>query len=187
MKKTALIAKLILFILTLASFIGSAVFAWVAFVERTQPIMLYSGKLTAEAKLFQLVDPNYDGEDPLNEYTEITSAIHFQKVVPGQIFTFRLEVKNAGTVPAHLKVVLALAASSNANLLDVMHIVYDAPKAVDRALTNSTLFEEIVVNVGATYTFNFQIVVTEFAGNFASNQFVVIENLIVTLDQIQNL
>ena len=43
MKKTALIAKLILFILTLASFLGSAVFAWVAFVERTQPIMLYSG------------------------------------------------------------------------------------------------------------------------------------------------
>ena len=50
--------------------------------------------------IFQLVDPNYDGEDPINEYTEITSANSFSKgLVPVKfLFAFKLVVKNAGTV-----------------------------------------------------------------------------------------
>ena len=63
-----------LFILTLSAFLGSAIFAWVSFVDKSQPIMLYSGRLNAEAKLFILDDPNFDGEDVNNEYTEITNA-----------------------------------------------------------------------------------------------------------------
>ena len=92
--------------------------------------MLYSGRLISDAKLFLLDDPDYDGTDPNNEFTEITSSYHFTQVQPGQVFTFKLEVTNLGTIPAHLKVNLNIAAASNSNLLNVMHIVYTSPVTV---------------------------------------------------------
>ncbi|HHX76213.1 MAG TPA: hypothetical protein GX698_02410 [Acholeplasmataceae bacterium] len=186
MKRTTFIVRIVLFILTLSAFLGSAVFAWVAFVEKTQPIMLYSGGLTAEAKLFILEDPDYDGEDINNEYTQIVSAYHLTRVQPGQIFTFKLEVTNIGTIPAHLKVNLEIDATSNSNLLDVMHIAYTSPMNVNQSLSSMMLFESEYIDKSETYVFYFNIVITEFVGNSLKGDAVIIKHLEIVLDQIQN-
>lgn len=189
MKKSTFIVRIVLFVLTLSAFFGSAVFAWVAFVERSQPIMLYSGRLVAEAKLFVLEDPDYDGIDPNNiyTYTEITSAYHLTKVQPGQILSFKLEVKNSGSIPAHLKVFLEIDAASESDLLDEMHIQYTQPLNVNQSLESMLLFDEVYVEKSETYVFYFQMIVTEFVGNSLSGDAVIIKHLEVTLDQIQNL
>lgn len=187
MKKTTFIAKILLFILTLSAFLGSAIFAWVSFVDKSQPIMLYSGRLNAEAKLFILEDPNYDGEDVNNEYTEITNAYQISHVQPGQIYSFKLEVNNTGTIPAHLKVFLEIDDTSNEGLLDVIHIAFNEPFYMNQRLESMYLFEEQPILKLETYVFYFNIVITEFLGNVYSGQSVVIKNLIITLDQIQDL
>lgn len=187
MKKSTFIVRIVLFVLTLSAFFGSAVFAWVAFVERSQPIMLYSGRLVAEAKLFVLEDPDYDGTDPNNIYTEITSAYHLTKVQPGQVFSFKLEVKNSGSIPAHLKVFLEIDAASESDLLDVINIAYTQPLNVNQSLESMLLFDEVYVEKSETYVFYFQMIVTEFVGNSLSGDAVIIKHLEVTLDQIQNL
>lgn len=187
MKKTTFIAKILLFILTLSAFLGSAIFAWVSFVDKSQPIMLYSGRLNAEAKLFILDDPNFDDEDVNNEYTEITNAYQISHVQPGQIYSFKLEVKNTGTIPAHLKVFLEIDDTSNEGLLDVIHIAFNEPIYMNQRLESMYLFEEQPILKLETYVFYFNIVITEFLGNVYSGQSVVIKNLIITLDQIQDL
>lgn len=186
MKKATFIVRIILFFLTFSAFLGSAVFAWVAFVEKTQPIMLYSGRLQSTARLYILDDPDFDGIDPNNNYTEIISAYQFSNLKPGQVFTFKLEVDNVGTIDAYLSVYLEIDSLSNIDLLDVINITYTAPINTNQSLNSMFLFEEELIQKSETYVFFFQIVATEMLGNNLRGQFFTIKNLVVRLDQIRN-
>lgn len=190
MKKTVVI-RIVLFLLTLISFLTTTVFAWSTFVQRTQPIMFYSGRLSVEAKLFQLVDPNYDGIDLDDEYVEITESYEFTKLVPGQVFSFKIEVTNNGNIPGYLKLAMFINDVASSQFLDVMELSYENPETND-LIVNSLSYENLffqnkylVSGVQNKYTFYFKLHVKPELGNSLKSQGLIIEKFVVTLDQIK--
>lgn len=111
-KKTLLLISLIItFILTAST----VVFAWFTVVEKTQPILIYSGSLKLEAELFEISDT----EIP------ITSSYDFGMVVPGDIYKFRLDLVNLGTLDANLAVKITLTNNLSATLRNFFVLNYD--------------------------------------------------------------
>lgn len=184
--RKVVVLRAIMFMFTLIAFLTSAVFAWMTFSEQTQPILIYHGNIKEFIEVYQLVDPNYDGEDPNNQYTQLIGPKVFTNVIPGQIYAFKLEVTNLGTIPAHLKVELNLDLSSDSDLKAVIKITYDNPIQTDMFLENNMLlFDEIVLNPEQTYVFHFKIHITGDIGNTFKGKSLIIKNLTITLDQIQ--
>ncbi|WP_162163950.1 hypothetical protein [Acholeplasma hippikon] len=152
--------------------------------------MFYSGRLNVEAKLYQLIDANYDGEDPNNEYIEITEAYEFTKLVPGQVFSFKIEMTNAGTIPGYLKLEMALNSLSNSDVFQHLLIEYNYPEEnlVSQNIDyNMLFFQNKYLNPGLanTYTFYFNIKVKPELGNNFKSLDLVIDKFIVTLDQVE--
>lgn len=185
MQKKALTAKIILFILTIIIFTSSAVFAWVAFVERTQPIILYSGKLSAQATLYQLIDPDFDGEDPSNNYLEINQSYDFYKIIPGQVYAFKLVIVNTGTITSNLSIEMLLGYQSDPTVKDNILITYEDPIIRTQSLDSMMLFNEYELEASGTYTFYFKMIMTEFIGNSHKNDILTIQRFVIVLDQIQ--
>ncbi|MFA6378045.1 MAG: hypothetical protein WCW63_05380 [Acholeplasmataceae bacterium] len=184
--KRAILLKSIMFAFTLIAFLTSAIFAWMTFSEQTQSIILYHGNIKEFIEFYQLIDPDYDGEDINDQYMQITSPKVFSNVTPGQIYAFKLEVTNQGTIPAHLSVELNLSATSDLALKEVMKITYTSPTDEDSYLEDSMLlFDFIVLEVDQTYTFYFNIIISGDMGNTFKNKSLIIENLTIRLDQIQ--
>ncbi len=87
MKKLNLALAITSIILTLLV-ISTLVYAWFGIIEKTQPIIIYSGKINLKADLYQIVD-----EDDI-----LIDEISFSNVVPGDKFYYKLVVKNQGTI-----------------------------------------------------------------------------------------
>ncbi len=81
------------------------VFAWFNFSSRTPPIIINLGELKLEAKLY-----NDDTDE------EITSALHFYNLVPGDEFDYRLELKNIGNLAGILNATFTFGASDESLL-----------------------------------------------------------------------
>lgn len=80
-------------------------FAWFSMIEYTKPIVITTGSLKAEAKLYRGIDSDLDGILDNDEYEEITEGgITFANIIPGQIYTFKLYVQNKGTIDGELTV-----------------------------------------------------------------------------------
>lgn len=184
--KKLLIIKLVMFILTLIMFISSLVFAWTALIKTSDPLMIYSGRIDTIARLYQLYDPDHDGEDENNQYYELTTAVTFNQVIPGEIYSFKLEIRNIGTVPAMLSVDLVLDESSDLSLIEHVHLVYGTPVSLSQPLTyNMLLFNEIYIDPYEVYVFYFQVAIQSTLGNLHQNEQFVIKHLHIRLDQIQ--
>lgn len=190
MKKTAIV-RILLFVLTLVSFLGSAVFAWSTFVQRTQPIMFYSGRLNVDAKLYKLIDLNYDGIDEDNVYEEVTESFVFTRLVPGQIFSFKIEMTNQGTIPGFLKLEMLMNELSDSDIFEYIELRYidiETEEMIEENLDYSMMFfQNKDLNPGSsnTYTFYFQMKVKGELGNNFKSVDLVIEKFIITLDQIE--
>ncbi len=104
--KRQLILIIISIVLTGATLI-TAVFAWFTHSNAEQSIVFSTGTIEVEAELYQANDPDCDGVfDPATAYQLKTSAIEINNVVSGQIYSFKLVVKNQGTIPGSLKITL---------------------------------------------------------------------------------
>lgn len=95
MRKQKLILMSISFLIMIMS-LSMVVYAWFTIVERTQEIIIFSGKIETSATLYEIKSDN--------TRTEITNSYEFMDVIPGDQFNFVLKIKNEGTIPGTLLV-----------------------------------------------------------------------------------
>lgn len=103
MKKGIGFIILSIFIMLVAASV--TVYAWFGLIEKTQPIIIYSGTVELEALLY---DSNED---------QITEAITITNVVPGDEYEYTLIIRNLGTIPSKLTVDFSFL-TENPNLKD---------------------------------------------------------------------
>lgn len=97
----------------------SSVFGWFATGHKNHVVIFTTGNLEAEATLYQADDPDFDGVFLDSDYQVKTSDILIENVVSNQIYSFKLVVKNKGTLPGsltiNLKDILFLDDNNNPN------------------------------------------------------------------------
>ncbi|MDD4000561.1 MAG: hypothetical protein PHX62_06690, partial [Bacilli bacterium] len=126
-RKFRIIRLLIMLFSTLTLFIFVA-FAWYASYEKTEPIVINTGSLKAQCIFYRGIDSNLDGILDENTYEEIEEEdLTFSYVIPGQIYTFKLSIKNAGTVAGFLSVSIADIITDEEELLPYFNVEFSAP------------------------------------------------------------
>ena len=101
MKKTNIKSNIILLVFALVFFVGTT-YAWFVMTQTNivDDLVINMGGLTGEAYLYIGNDENRDGvleEIDGKTYTltdQNESVLTFDKCIPGDVFTFRLEIKN---------------------------------------------------------------------------------------------
>lgn len=166
------IIPIISFILILLISTMSIVFAWFSIVEKTQEILIYSGKIKIEANLYQIID---------EEEIEINEKIIFNKVIPKDQFQFKLVIKNIGTIPGNLNVDIEVK-TNNDQLLDYFKLQYDSNL---KKLETMKLIEneQLMNNNEKIITFNISVDETLTINNL--NNYVTIEKIYLSLEQIR--
>lgn len=85
----------------------TTIFAWFAFLNTEQSIIFTTGKVEVLADLYQANDLDFDGVFDESDYELKTEAININNAVSGQIYSFKLVVKNIGTIPGKLTITLS--------------------------------------------------------------------------------
>ena len=158
MKKNGTIIIILSFLIMVVA-IFTAVYAWFSLVEKTQPIIIYSGKIELNAKL-------YDEDD--NEINSLT----IDKVVPGDVFNYKLVIKNEGTILGNLETVFNFKVSNN-NLksfiifdIDDLNLNNDSTTFVSSSYTYlNQLDKDDVITIYFSITISEDLELTDLSGN----------------------
>ncbi|HOA79124.1 MAG TPA: hypothetical protein PKO39_06710 [Bacilli bacterium] len=162
------------------------VLAWFMVSEKTEPVVITTGALRAQCNLYYGLDSDFDGELDDGTYAEITTAgIEFTNVIPGQIYTYRLVVRNKGTVDGILSISINDIIATAAGMYEGFSVSFTDPETKDLAFVNGDLelFTELFLAEGDTYEFNFLIKINETISAEFRYESLTITNFIVRLDQ----
>ena len=162
------------------------VLAWFMVSEKTEPVVITTGALRARCNLYYGLDSDFDGELDDGTYAEITTAgIEFTNVIPGQIYTYRLVVRNMGTVDGILSISINDIIATAAGMYERFSVSFTDPETKDLAFVNGDLelFTELFLAEGDTYEFNFLIKINETISAEFRYESLTITNFIVRLDQ----
>ena len=89
--------------------------------------------------LYYGLDSDFDGELDDGTYAEITTAgIGFTNVIPGQIYTYRLVVRNMGTVDGILSISINDIIAT-AGMYEGFSVSFTDPETKDLAFVNGDL------------------------------------------------
>lgn len=192
MKQRGVLKSLIVFSLVLALF-SLASYAWIIATFKSDPIIVESGTLIAEAQLFEAEDSNQDGIlDAGPVYTEITTGFMiFADVIPGQTYTYRIIVSNIGTTDGFLTIKATEIDPSDDALFNLLQLNYTNPTngdniELDLNTTSHTLFSDLLVESNTQYTMDFTIYIKPTIDNTLHNAHISIGHFEVILNQIEN-
>lgn len=166
-----IIISTLIFVVSLTT----TVFAWFSLVEKTQPIIIYSGSVELEVHL-------YDSDN--NEINDI----NYTKVVPGDVYNFKLTVKNLGSIRSDLDVKFNLLASNNLK----NYITFNISDTETPAFSDSTTFTsasytyENILTYQQEVTINFSVTISgdiELT-DLSLNDLIEITSIEITLEQI---
>ena len=165
-KWLAFLTLLIIFLIT----VTSVVFAWFTLVQKTQAIFIYSATIKLNAEL-------YDSQG-----AEVTTAINFSNVVPGDEFAFSLMVENYGNLDGDL-IVEFMFDTNNLVLMDYFAIELVEPYELKTFNEGFTINDEVLKATFKTY--NFKVIVSPTLTLEQINQadFIEISHLKITLQQ----
>lgn len=166
MKKSSVSLIIISFLLIVAS-LGAVLYAWFGLVEKTQPILIYSGKIELTAIL-------YDEEE--NEINNIL----IDKVIPGDVFTYTLDVKNKGTILGNLDLLYTFDISSNLKDYIEFSINDNTLEIVDGEYLYQTTLDK---NESKTITFSIKIHEDLEISMLTENDKIIIESIFINLIQ----
>jgi len=169
-------------------------FAWFDLTKETKPIIINTGSLRLDSKLFFGIDTNYDGVLDDNQYTEVTEGgIEFTNVTPGQIYTFKMFVQNKGTIPGELSITINDLTYVDQDILQGFSLEYKNPqtqevviKGFDEAVDNDLMMvDKFLLDKQEIIEIDFQIRITSKVGNNNQNEKLIITNYVITLNQTQ--
>ena len=102
MKETKNLRNSALLLLLSTLFLIGTTFAWVVMAQTNSvdPLIVSMGDISGEVKFYIGNDENRDGtleEDSNNSLYYLSDELKFNKCVPGDIFSFKLEINNTST------------------------------------------------------------------------------------------
>lgn len=194
MKKMSKITLLIIAMMLTMVLTIYITFAWFDLTKETKPIIINTGSLRLDSKLFFGIDTNYDGVLDDNQYTEVTEGgIEFTNVTPGQIYTFKMFVQNKGTIPGELSITINDLTYVDQDILQGFSLEYKNPqtqevviKGFDEAVDNDLMMvDKFLLDKQEIIEIDFQIRITSKVGNNNQNEKLIITNYVITLNQTQ--
>ena len=170
----------------------TTIFAWFAFVKTDQSIIFTTGKVEVLADLYQANDLDFDGIFDESDYELKTGPITINNVVSGQRYSFKLVIKNVGTIPGKLTVTLSHTGVETLNKAYTLH--YSNLDETNYSHTETSFPEgEFVVAEMASLTnisnenetvLLFQIFVNKNLTNAQHSQPFIISKITIDLEQI---
>lgn len=177
----------------------TTVFGWFALLDVRQSLIFTTGSLESEVEFYMANDPNYDGMFLEEDYVIKTDPIVMENVVSGQIFSFKLVIRNVGNIPGELTVTLKeplfLDGSDNpsSSLKEAYSFGYsdigetNYQHTYDVFPNSDTVFgyKNRVSNLDEDVVIYFQIIVTKKLTNTYYNHTLKIPSIEVRLDQLR--
>jgi len=185
MKKSVRLLQLILLAGSVFLLLGSVTYAWFSKVNQTNVITIDSASLKVEVDLYEA---GHSLTSPDNtDYNLVTESITFGRVIPGEVYHFKLVIRNTGSIPGNITV--------NINELDLEHSI-GLPEdlfifnilgtrqsiSIDN---DNLLFDNVEVDHGEEIELLFAIEVSGDASSDVTAEYLRIKHINVRLDQIQ--
>ena len=187
--KAKVIRLFIMFTFSLITLI-TVTFAWFIAIDKTDPIIIKSGTLKVSASLYIGLDTDEDGNVEESEYSIVEEPINLTNVLPGNIYYFKLEIENLGSVPGHLSVDAINIIYSDDIMKNTFKFDYVNPKSSEEETLfifdeEINLFENFVINKESSLQFYFKIIGDEIINTDMQGHSLKLSSFLITLDQIQ--
>lgn len=187
--KAKVIRLFIMFTFSLITLI-TVTFAWFIAIDKTDPIIIKSGTLKVSASLYIGLDTDEDGNVEESEYSIVEEPINLTNVLPGNIYYFKLEIENLGSVPGHLSVDAINIIYSDDIMKNTFKFDFVNPKSSEEETLfifdeEINLFEYFVINKESSLQFYFKIIGDEIINTDMQGHSLKLSSFLITLDQIQ--
>lgn len=187
--KAKVIRLFIMFTFSLITLI-TVTFAWFIAIDKTDPIIIKSGTLKVSASLYIGLDTDEDGNVEESEYSIVEEPINLTNVLPGNIYYFKLEIENLGSVPGHLSVDAINIIYSDDIMKNTFKFDFVNPKSSEEETLfifdeEINLFENFVINKESSLQFYFKIIGDEIINTDMQGHSLKLSSFLITLDQIQ--
>ena len=187
--KAKVIRLFIMFTFSLITLI-TVTFAWFIAIDKTDPIIIKSGTLKVSASLYIGLDTDEDGNVEESEYSIVEEPINLTNVLPGNIYYFKLEIENLGSVPGHLSVDAINIIYSDDIMKNTFKFDFVNPKSSEEETLfifdeEINLFENFVINKESSLQFYFKIIGDEIINTDMHGHSLKLSSFLITLDQIQ--
>jgi uncharacterized repeat protein (TIGR01451 family) len=162
-------------------------YAWFIMIKRTEPIVIQTGSLTTLCTFYYGIDSNYDGVLDDGAYEEImTENITFSNTAPGQVYTYKIVIKNTGSIPGFLNVTMNDIIATTPSMIDGFSLSFQnpLPKQFNQIDSNLTLFSDYILNENTTFDFVFQIRVKDTVSSALRFESLTIKHFTISLNQI---
>ena len=187
--KAKVIRLFIMFTFSLITLI-TVTFAWFIAIDKTDPIIIKSGTLKVSASLYIGLDTDEDGNVEESEYSIVEEPINLTNVLPGNIYYFKLEIENLGSVPGHLSVDAINIIYSDDIMKNTFKFDFVNPKSSEEETLfifdeEINLFEDFVIYKESSLQFYFKIIGDEIINTDMQGHSLKLSSFLITLDQIQ--
>ncbi|MCK9470984.1 MAG: hypothetical protein M0Q88_04445 [Bacilli bacterium] len=187
--KAKVIRLFIMFTFSLITLI-TVTFAWFIAIDKTDPIIIKSGTLKVSASLYIGLDTDEDGNVEESEYSIVEEPINLTNVLPGNIYYFKLEIENLGSVPGHLSVDAINIIYSDDIMKNTFKFDFVNPKSSEEETLfifdeEINLFEDFVIYKESSLQFYFRIIGDEIINTDMQGHSLKLSSFLITLDQIQ--
>ncbi|MFA7435340.1 MAG: hypothetical protein WC006_03125 [Bacilli bacterium] len=187
--KAKVIRLFIMFTFSLITLI-TVTFAWFIAIDKTDPIIIKSGTLKVSASLYIGLDTDEDGNVEESEYSIVEEPINLTNVLPGNIYHFKLEIENLGSVPGYLSVDAINIIYSDDIMKNTFKFDFVNPKSSEEETLfifdeEINLFEDFVIYKESSLQFYFRIIGDEIINTDMQGHSLKLSSFLITLDQIQ--
>lgn len=153
MKSRMKLLMLFSLLVLVAALTVATTYAWFMFNDSTGPIVITTGTIEVNASLYvENQDNNPKNNGTYDEYTDwkrVNTEFSFTNCSPGEIYVFKLVVKNSGTLDGHLKVALRNVYISNGHnendILNSLNAIYLNPTIGDDSFVTKNFKDNVVL------------------------------------------
>lgn len=169
-------------------------YAWFTVSEKSKPIIITTGSLRQTSSFWHGIDPDFDGIFGEDAYDKITKGGYLiENLTPGQIYSFKILVRNEGTVDGTVIITMNNIVADNELLLSGLTLRYIDPLTdlpVEKTLADNVnnkivLVENYVISgsFSEQFTFKFTIEANGTIPATLNNASLLITNYIISLVQ----
>ena len=161
-KENLLIYSRMAILAALLVLLAAASYAWFVTGAKVDGIIIQTGYIDTEVKLYSVSDFNLDGVFDLDESGEVIAVpiteIEIADMNPGEKFTYRIDITNTGNIDGILTVSIG---GFSGELADVLYTLLIYPEGYGgqylNGLSEVVLLEDFQLNADETIVLYFQI------------------------------
>ncbi|NLL69317.1 MAG: hypothetical protein GX232_03825 [Acholeplasmataceae bacterium] len=170
----------------------TSIFAWFANTRVDHPIIFTTGNIDVTATLYKADNVNISEPVPNSSYQLVTGPVVIDNLVSGDVYRFKLVVKNTGNIPGNLTITLMNL--PNITIKDTIRLKYSDLNGTTYTHTQETFpINNFIIGTQASLSpqsglneviLYFQIEVKTNLTNAHYGQSLVIDHIEIKLEQI---